>query len=242
MSLLANGSRLREGWHYTSPGPPSAPKAFPHTTLTAGFDGLFVTAKKKRRVLRSKNPLKELSTMAKAVMRQSFAGCCGRAVFHYDVSGVAGGRSRRSPPPRSAGTAATGIGCISTTRHRVHAGQMGVSVYRLGPGFHCIPLALVDRISRKIRLSCCTRMYMHPNGQLPLYEWALGDVNPPVHAWAAGRVYKIDRRVRGTADRAFLEKVFHKLLLNSTWWVNRKDPDGANIFQVGSSPRQHRSL
>jgi hypothetical protein len=74
---------------------------------------------------------------------------------------------------------------------------------------------------------------MHPNGQLPAYEWAFGDVNPPVHAWAAWRVYKIERRVRGVADRGFLEKVFHKLLLNFTWWVNRKDPDGANIFQGG---------
>jgi hypothetical protein len=75
--------------------------------------------------------------------------------------------------------------------------------------------------------------YMHPNGQLPAYEWALGDVNPPVHAWAAWRVYKIEKRVRGTADRAFLERVFHKLLLNFTWWVNRKDAEGLNIFQGG---------
>src|SRR6266850_1415723 len=74
---------------------------------------------------------------------------------------------------------------------------------------------------------------MHPNGQLPAYEWAFGDVNPPVHAWAAWRVYKIEKRVRGRADRSFLERVFHKLLLNFTWWVNRKDPDGMNVFQGG---------
>ena len=74
---------------------------------------------------------------------------------------------------------------------------------------------------------------MHPNGQLPAYEWAFSDVNPPVHAWAAWRVYKIDRRVTGTADRDFLERVFHKLLLNFTWWVNRKDTDGHNVFQGG---------
>jgi hypothetical protein len=74
---------------------------------------------------------------------------------------------------------------------------------------------------------------MHPNGQIPAYEWAFGDVNPPVHAWAAWRVYKISRNVTGTADVAFLEKVFHKLLLNFTWWVNRKDRDGKNIFQGG---------
>ena len=75
--------------------------------------------------------------------------------------------------------------------------------------------------------------YMHPNGQIPAYEWAFGDVNPPVHAWAAWRVYKIDKKRRGKGDRAFLERVFHKLLLNFTWWVNRKDAEGMNIFQGG---------
>src|SRR5260370_7508573 len=73
--------------------------------------------------------------------------------------------------------------------------------------------------------------YIHPNGQIPAYEWALGDVNPPVHAWAAWRVYKIDKKRHGKGDRAFLQRIFHKLLLNFTWWVNRKDADGMNIFQ-----------
>src|SRR6266853_1608415 len=100
--------------------------------------------------------------------------------------------------------------------------------------FHCIPLALVDPDFAKEQLILLLReWYMHPNGQLPAYEWSFSDVNPPVHAWAAWRVYKIERRMRGVADRGFLEKVFHKLLLNFTWWVNRKDPDGANIFQGG---------
>src|SRR4029077_4891798 len=75
--------------------------------------------------------------------------------------------------------------------------------------------------------------YMHPNGQMPAYEWAFGDVNPPVHAWAAWRVYKIDKKRHGKGDREFLQRVFHKLLLNFTWWVNRKDADGMNIFQGG---------
>ena len=74
---------------------------------------------------------------------------------------------------------------------------------------------------------------MHPNGQLPAYEWAFGDVNPPVHAWAAWRVYEMDRALTGMPDHAFLERVFHKLLLNFTWWVNRKDADGRNVFQGG---------
>ena len=75
--------------------------------------------------------------------------------------------------------------------------------------------------------------YMHPNGQLPAYEWAFSDVNPPVQAWAACRIYKIERRMKGKGDRNFLERVFHKLLINFTWWVNRKDPDGMNVFQGG---------
>ena len=74
---------------------------------------------------------------------------------------------------------------------------------------------------------------MHPNGQLPAYEWALGDVNPPVHAWAALRVYKIEKKRKGSGDRIFLERIFHKLLLNFTWWVNRKDTDGRNVFEGG---------
>ncbi|HEX3883593.1 MAG TPA: glucosidase [Stellaceae bacterium] len=101
--------------------------------------------------------------------------------------------------------------------------------------FHCVTLALIDPDFAKDQLVLLTReWYMHPNGQLPAYEWAFGDVNPPVHAWAAWRVYEIDRRQRGgRGDRAFLERVFHKLMLNFTWWVNRKDADGRNIFQGG---------
>ena len=100
--------------------------------------------------------------------------------------------------------------------------------------FHCIPLAMVDADFAKRQLILMLReWYMHPNGQIPAYEWAFGDVNPPVHAWAAWRVYKIDKRINGTADRLFLERVFQKLLLNFTWWVNRKDADGHNVFQGG---------
>jgi hypothetical protein len=100
--------------------------------------------------------------------------------------------------------------------------------------FHCVPLAMLDPDFAKQQLLLLVReWYMHPNGQLPAYEWAFSDVNPPVHAWAAWRVYKIERRLTGRADRDFLERVFHKLLLNFTWWVNRKDMDGNNVFQGG---------
>ncbi len=100
--------------------------------------------------------------------------------------------------------------------------------------FHCIPLAIVDADFAKRQLDLMAReWYMHPNGSLPAYEWKFGDVNPPVHAWAAWRVYKIDAKQQGAADRGFLEGIFHKLLLNFTWWVNKKDAEGNNVFQGG---------
>ena len=100
--------------------------------------------------------------------------------------------------------------------------------------FHCVAVAMVDPDFAKDQLRLLLReWYMHPNGQLPAYEWALADVNPPVHAWAAWRVYKMEQKRRGTGDVKFLEAVFHKLLLNFTWWVNRKDAEGMNIFQGG---------
>ncbi|PMB14217.1 glucosidase [Fischerella thermalis CCMEE 5282] len=100
--------------------------------------------------------------------------------------------------------------------------------------FHLIPFSMIDPEFAKLQLSRLTReWYMHPNGQLPAYEWAFSDVNPPVHAWAAMRIYQIERKMYGRADKDFLERVFQKLLLNFTWWVNRKDVEGKNIFQGG---------
>jgi hypothetical protein len=100
--------------------------------------------------------------------------------------------------------------------------------------FHAIPLAMLDPDFAKRQLDLMTReWYMHPNGQIPAYEWAFGDVNPPVHAWATWRVYKIEKKMYGRSDRQFLERVFQKLLLNFTWWVNRKDRTGRNIFEGG---------
>lgn len=100
--------------------------------------------------------------------------------------------------------------------------------------FHCIPLAMIDPELAKKQLDLFTReWYMHPNGQLPAYEWNFGDVNPPVHAWATFRTFKIERKMYGRQDLDFLERVFQKLLINFTWWVNRKDADGKNVFEGG---------
>jgi hypothetical protein len=100
--------------------------------------------------------------------------------------------------------------------------------------FHMIPMATLDPDFAKEQLILfCREWFMHPNGQLPAYEWAFGDVNPPVHAWAAWRVYKIDARRTGHNDYEFLERIFHKLLINFSWWVNRKDADGSNVFEGG---------
>ena len=100
--------------------------------------------------------------------------------------------------------------------------------------FHCVPLARVDPQFAKEQLILFLReWYMHPNGQLPAYEWAFGDVNPPVHAWSCLMVYKLDAAQTGAGDVRFLKRVFQKLLLNFTWWVNRKDAKGNNVFEGG---------
>ncbi|KAF3800534.1 hypothetical protein GCG54_00003432 [Colletotrichum gloeosporioides] len=100
--------------------------------------------------------------------------------------------------------------------------------------FHCITLAMLDPDFAKKQLDLFTReWYCHPNGQLPAYEWNFGDVNPPVHAWATFRTFKIERKLYGRQDLDFLERVFQKLLLNFTWWVNRKDAEGKNVFEGG---------
>jgi len=100
--------------------------------------------------------------------------------------------------------------------------------------FHCVTFAMIDPDFAKYQLDVLTReWYMHPNGQIPAYEWAFGDVNPPVHAWATWRVYQLEQEIYGRSDRQFLERVFQKLMLNFTWWVNRKDIEGKNVFQGG---------
>jgi hypothetical protein len=100
--------------------------------------------------------------------------------------------------------------------------------------FQCVPLALVDPEFAKENLWLMLfEQFQHPSGQIPAYEWEFADLNPPVHAWACWRVYNMDRIRSGVADRAWLEKCFHKLLINFAWWVNKVDREGNNIFEGG---------
>ena len=183
----------------------------------------------------AKNP--EVNADALAVQRQAFAGLLwSKQFYHYDVRTWLNGDSAMPPPPESR--------CDGRNAKWTHVYAAEVismpdaweypwfAAWDLA--FHCIPLAIVDADFAKQQLLLLLReWYMHPNGQIPAYEWAFSDVNPPVHAWAALRVYQIERRETGKADRMFLVRVFHKLLLNFTWWVNRKDEMGNNVFEGG---------
>ena len=180
---------------------------------------------------------RDLSADAQNVMRQGFAGMLwSKQFYHYIVKEWLEGDPDNPPPPH---------GRVRGRNHEwTHLYNSDVismpdkweypwyAAWDLA--FHCIPLALVDSDFAKEQLILMLReWYMHPNGQIPAYEWAFGDVNPPVHAWAALRVYKIEKKRKGKGDRSFLQRIFHKLMLNFTWWVNRKDAEGMNIFQGG---------
>jgi hypothetical protein len=214
--------------------PPCVPAA---NDFGEGFDGVFAQRLREADEFYASRIPKGLSEDSKLVMRQALSGMMWcKQHYHYDVRTWLNGDPGNPPPPKER--------LQGRNRDWTHLYNDDIismpdkweypwyAAWDLG--FHCISIALVDPDFAKDQLILLLReWYMHPNGQLPAYEWAFGDVNPPVHAWAAWRVYKIERRLRGVADRKFLEKVFHKLLLNFTWWVNRKDPDGMNIFQGG---------
>ncbi|HKZ85281.1 MAG TPA: glucosidase [Anaerolineae bacterium] len=227
----------------------------------ADFDAIFALRKQEADEFYAALQPPGLSDDERSVQRQAFAGMLwSKQFYHYDVNEWLEGDPAQPPPPveRKRGR----------NREWVHLNTSDVismpdkweypwfAAWDLA--FHCISLALVDADFAKRQLVLLTReWYQHPNGQIPAYEWAFGDVNPPVIAWAAWRVYKIDAKQRAGGgdsvggdfvggdssrrpdpsrrqpDCAFLERVFHKLLLNFTWWVNRKDSEGNNIFQGG---------
>jgi hypothetical protein len=171
------------------------------------------------------------------IQRQALAGMLwNKQSFHYDVSQWLDGDPGQPAPP-----AQRKLGRNQDWTH-VKAGDVlsmpdkweypWFAAWDLG--FHCVAHALIDPAFAKSQLILLAReWYMHPNGQLPAYEWAFSDVNPPVHALAAWRIYRLEQMRYGKSDVEFLERIFHKLVLNFTWWVNRRDANGRNIFQGG---------
>ncbi|MEP6726858.1 MAG: glucosidase [Bacteroidota bacterium] len=174
----------------------------------------------------------------KLVQRQAFAGMLwSKQFFYYDIEQWLKGDPGQPSPPAQRKT-----GRNHEWTHLNNGDIMSMPDKWEYPwfaawdlAFHCIPFSMIDAGFAKGQLQLLTKeWFMHPNGQLPAYEWSFGDANPPVHAWATWRVYSIDKRNNdGKGDLPFLESVFHKLLMNFTWWVNRKDAEGNNIFQGG---------
>jgi hypothetical protein len=203
----------------------------------AEFDETFEAREREADAFYMRYAPRDSSLDARAVQRQAFAGLLwNKQYYHYTVREWLEGDPAQPEPPRE-----RFAGRNSEWQHLYASEVLSIPDNWEFPwfaawdlAFHCIPLALVDADFAKEQLVLMLReWYMHPNGQLPAYEWAFGDVNPPVHAWACRRVYQIERRLTGHADRDFLERVFHKLLLNFTWWVNRKDREGNNVFEGG---------
>ena len=187
----------------------------------------------------------EMEADARLVQRQAFAGMLWCKQFYgYDIRRWLAGDSLQPAPPE-----ARQQGRNSDWRHfasgDVDASQCGDIVSMPDSweypwfaawdlAFHCVTLAEIDPAFAKAQLTLLTQArFLHPNGQLPAYEWNFDDVNPPVHAWAALQIYENDKAATGVGDLQFLERVFHKLLLNFTWWVNREDAGGRNVFQGG---------
>lgn len=205
------------------------------TNPFTNFDALFLQRQNEANQFYAKIQNPQLNEDEKNVQRQAFANLLwGKQLYYYDIEQWIEGDVKSSPIQRK----------LSRNKDWIHLINFDIismpdkweypwyASWDLC--FHSISFALIDPDFAKRQLILMTReWYMHPNGQLPAYEWNFGDVNPPVMAWAAWRVYKIDGKISGKMDRDFLESIFHKLLLNFTWWVNRKDQLGNNVFQGG---------
>ena len=174
---------------------------------------------------------------ARRVHRQALAGLLwSKQYYHFDIREWIDGDPLQPPPPpeRRDGRDADWV-------HLTNGDVLAMPDTWEYPwyaawdlAFHCVTFALIDPAFAKSQLVLLTQSrFMHPSGQLPAYEWSFGDANPPVHAWAALQIFELERRRTGVGDSVFLERVFHKLMLNFTWWVNRKDSEGRNVFQGG---------
>ena len=201
------------------------------------FDALFQQRQREADEFYAERAPSKTSADLRLIQRQAFAGLhWSRQSYHYEVRRWLDGDPTMPPPdPRR----------LQGRNHQwVHLYNSDVILMpdkweypwyaAWDLAFHCVALATVDPDFAKRQLILFLReWYMHPNGELPAYEWNFSNVNPPVHAWAALRVYQIEKRICGKGDRKFLVRIFHKLLLNFTWWVNRKDPEGMNVFEGG---------
>ena len=176
-----------------------------------------------------------LSEDRRAIHRQASAGLLwGLQFYNYDVDVWLRGDAHAPPRERLSGRNAD-------WRHLSVADVISMPDKWEYPwfaawdlAFHALAMASVDIDQAKAQLKLVVKeWYQHPNGQIPAYEWELSDLNPPVHAWAAYQIYKIERKQKGRGDRVFLERVFHKLLINFAWWVNKRDVDGNNLFEGG---------
>ncbi|MGN6440066.1 MAG: MGH1-like glycoside hydrolase domain-containing protein [Agriterribacter sp.] len=202
------------------------------------FDSLFDQRKDESDAFYADIQKQALNEDERNIQRQAFAGMLwSKQFYYYDVTEwLKGDPAQPPPPPERLG------GRNKEWKHLNNADIISMPDKWEYPwyaawdlAFHCITLATVDPTFAKKQLLLLTHeWYMHPNGQLPAYEWAFGDTNPPVHAWAAYKIYNNEKNSNGgKGDAAFLETIFHKLILNFTWWVNRKDETGNNIFEGG---------
>ncbi len=205
--------------------------------FSAEFDHVFQTRKQEADDFYQEVSPLPLSADERNIQRQAFAGLLwSKQYYQYSVHDWLKGDPGQPTPPddRKVGRNHEWIYLFSEDILSMPDkwGYPWFAAWDLG--FHLIPLALIDPDFAKLQLDRLTReWYMHPNGQLPAYEWKFSDVNPPVQAWAALQVYQIEQKTCGQGDRSFLQRVFHKLMLNFTWWVNRKDMAGNNVFQGG---------
>lgn len=202
-----------------------------------GFEEIFTTRKEEANAFyASLLPLGTSPDQA-SIQRQALAGMLwSKQYYHYDVEKWLTGSDGIT-----AATSQKGNGRNNEWKHLKNQDIILMPDKWEYPwyaawdlAFHCIPMAMMDAGFAKHQLLLIMReWYMKPDGQLPAYEWHFSDVNPPVHAWAALQVYRIEKNQTGNGDVSFLKRIFHKLIINFTWWINRKDASGNNIFQGG---------
>jgi hypothetical protein len=220
-----------------SPGERETTQSAGKGSVFSDFDNIFATRQAEADEFYNSIAPVNLTSEHKAIQRQALSGLLWTKQFYYYIieEWLAGDPANPAPP------ASRWNGRNAEWRHLYNERVMSMPDTWEFPwyaswdvAFHCIPLALIDPHFAKGQLDVIVReWYQHPNGHIPAYEWNFSDVNPPVLGWAAWRVYQIERKQTGKGDRAFLETIFHKLLIAFTWWVNRKDSKGKNIFEGG---------